>query len=209
MKNEWPVTNAFLSWPLNPVAQGFTVTTLLLLKQIKTVNDTKTNKEKPPTVDHTITECCFWFFEVFELSWFEDVAGEGAEIQLDCCGVDTSVGGSDMSVKCWIGATTGEGETSGELNGDGIKNDGDGEFEGLIDGETCLENGDEDGGVDERLFFSSPFLVLCELAEFTDCRSFLMYCIWSPCWPMCLSQEVNLRHNLIRCIKQLMSWIWL
>jgi hypothetical protein len=33
---------------------------------------------------------------------------------------------------------------------------------------------------------SSSLLVLCELAEFSVCVSFLLYGI-SPCWPMCLS----------------------
>jgi hypothetical protein len=35
---------------------------------------------------------------------------------------------------------------------------------------------------------SSSLLVLCELAEFFVCISFLLYGITiSPCWPMCLS----------------------
>jgi hypothetical protein len=99
------------------VAQGFTVATLLLLKQMKTANDTKIRKENPPTVDHIITECCFWF-ELFEFLWFEDEAGEGAEIQLECACVDIIVGGFDVSGKCEIvGAITAEGE--GESDGEG------------------------------------------------------------------------------------------
>lgn len=143
--------NAFRSWPLNPVVQGLTVTTLLLLKQMKTVHDTKTRKENPPSVDNIMTECCFRC-ELFGFRWFEDGEGEAAEIQLEICGVDISVGGFDVSGKCEVVSSTadeGDGEGEGESSGDVI---GDGEFEGVSDmesseddGEICLESGDDDG----------------------------------------------------------------
>jgi len=152
------------------VVQGLTVTTLLLLKQTKTANDTKIRKEKPPTVDHITTEWCFWF-ELCEFIWFEDGAGEGAEIQLECGGVDKTVGEGDITGE-GEGEDDGEGESSGDVNSDGRKNDVDGEFEGLSDGETSEDVGDDEG---EGFSLWSKLLVLCELAEFDVCRSFLLY----------------------------------
>lgn len=171
------------------MAQGFTVTTLLLLKQMKTVADTKTRKEKPPTVDHIITEC-FFGFELFEFPWFEDEAGEGVEIQLECGGVDTTAGGF-----AGVGAATGEGESEGErvkkiLEGEGEGEgetsgdlNGDGEFEGLSDGETIDgdgEKGSETGDKEEEKDDGGAV-----------CRSCRLYAI-SPCWPTCLLQACNL-----------------
>jgi len=186
-----PVTNAFRSWPLNPVVQGLTVTTLLLLKQMKTKNDTKTRNENPPTVDHITTEWCFWF-EFCEFIWFEDGAGEGAEIQLECGGVDKTVGEGDTTGE-GEGEDDGEGESSGDVNRNGRKNDGDGdgEFERLSDGETSEDVGDDDEGEGEGFSLWSKLLVLCEIAEFDVCRSFLLYGI-SPCWPKCLSQACKI-----------------
>lgn len=130
---------AFRSWPLNPVVQGLTVTTLLLLKQMKTVNETKTRKENPPTVDHIITECCFRF-ELLEFLWFEDEEGEGAEIQLESRGEDITIGGFDdiNGKQEAVGAASGEGESSG-----------DGEIEGVSDMESSADDGEigiESGG---------------------------------------------------------------
>jgi len=156
--------------------------------------DTKI-KEKPPTVDHIIT---LWWF-VFEV--FADEAGEGIETQLDCGGVVTSTGGSaggDMSgVR---GAATGEGEGESEkkkLEGDGDgEGDSSGESEGVSDGdgEKGSESGDsvEGKGDGERVSLSSSPLS----APFAAWRSFLM-CAVSPCWPICLSQAGNFKHNLM------------
>lgn len=142
--------NAFRSWPLNPVVHGLTVTTLLLLKQIRTVHDTKTRKENPPTVDHRITERCFWF-EPSEFLWFEDEKGEGAEIQLESGGVDiTTDGFDDVNGKYEVESEGDDGE--GESSGDG-------EFEGVSDmessedeGEICIESGDEGDDDGEGVF---------------------------------------------------------
>lgn len=57
-KHKLPFTKAFCSWPLNPVDQGLTVTTFLLRKQAKVMADIKISKEKPPTADQIIAECC-------------------------------------------------------------------------------------------------------------------------------------------------------
>lgn len=164
--------------------------------------ETKIRKENPPTVDQIITECCF-VFELFDFSWFEDGGAEGAEVQLECVGVDTTIGGLAGS----DGATRGEGEGEGVkkvLNGEEEgEEEISGEFEGLSDGETSngeTSNGDGekdsgtgdneggkcdgDGEIDS---FSLSLLVLCVLAAFFAWRSCLLYAI-SPCWPMCLSQ---------------------
>lgn len=197
------------------MAQGFTVTTLLLLKQTKEIADTKIKKEKPPTVDQIITECCFGF-ELLELPWFEDGAGANTTVGgfalSDMSGVGATIGEGEFErmKKILEGEGDGEGETSGDFNGDGENHDGAdviGESEGLSDGETGdgdgekgSESGDnEEGKVDgdgEVISLSSTLLVLRVLAAFVAWRSCRLYAI-SPCWPMCLSQAGNCKHNLM------------
>lgn len=174
------------------MAQGFTVTTLLLLKQTITIADTKIRKEKPPTVDQIMTVCCFEF-ELFAFPWFEDGAGEGIATQLECGGVDTTIGAF-----AGVGASiTDEGERVKKKDGDG-EGESSGESEGLSDGEKGSESGDsvegKGDGDGERVSLSSLslFLALSTLAPFVAWRSFLVYAM-SPCWPMCLSQVTS--HN--------------
>lgn len=163
--------------------------------------ETKIKKEKPPTVDQIITVCCF-VFELYAFPWFEDEAGEGIEPQLDCGGVNTTIGGFAGGDKSGVGATSGEGEGErvkkklerdgdgeGETSGDDI-----GESEGLSDGEKGSENGDsvEGKGDGERVSVSSSPL----FSPFASWRSALLDAI-SPCVPMCLSQAGKFKHNLM------------
>jgi len=153
-------------------------------------------KEKPPSVDHIMTAC--WF--VFEV--FADEAGEGIETQLECGGVDRSVGGFGGGDVCGVGAGTGEGEgerekKKPERDGEG-EGDNSGESERLCDGEKGSESGDnvegkgEGDGDGERVSLSSS-------TPFAAWRSFLMDDV-SPCSPMCLSQAGNFKHNLMHLV---------
>jgi len=116
-----PVTNAFWSCPLNPVAHGLTVATLLVLKRYTTMLKMRINAA-PPTMPPTIAT--WWFFELLLSCGIEPGAGKG-EGELETFWL----GEAGFFTVCGVSEADGEGEGDGD--GDGIgEGDGDGDGEG-------------------------------------------------------------------------------
>lgn len=139
-EEEWPVTNAFCSCPLNPVAQGFTVTTLLLLKKTMLIAEIKMNEQLPTIPTQIRTRWCF-LLEFLLTSWLGVETGEGFRFQRDLLGTDTA-GGFSGIVEAGAGARIGEGEGVRKI----LEGDCDGEYTGDLDLDGEFDDGDDDNG---------------------------------------------------------------
>lgn len=140
------------------MAQGLTVTTLLLRTRIMPKTESKMNIEPPTTAAQIRTMRCF-DLELFLINCPGVEAGEGVCDGLETGGVEIIVGGFTGTGEAGVGAIKGEGEgvrklLEGDGEGEFDDGDGEGEFEdgddenGEAEGGLETENGDGDGEAD-------------------------------------------------------------
>lgn len=131
---------AFCNWPLSPVFQGLTVTTLLSRKQKNPKAESKTMNDPPTTPAQIISTRCFCL-ELLLVIWF--VFGVETKVEDGTSSVsrgwdDAETGDSAGDLTFEVGPSTkmggeGEGEGEGECEGEGEwdsgSSEGDGEME--------------------------------------------------------------------------------
>lgn len=133
-----PVTNAFCSCPLNPVAQGLTTATLLLRQKRKPVTRSKSRAEPPITEDSTKT---WWWLDFDFLTGTKGLSGwlrsEGWEAEA-AWGGESSAGGID--------GAGGREDADGDKDGLWEDGEGDGDGDGAFSTGGIFKGGKGGGG---------------------------------------------------------------